>query len=375
VAIRPLSRLALHSLGTALRERGRLEDAAATFRRAVQLHPDDARGHIKLGAVLIDMGERDKANDEFRAARRLQPDEGWVRHQIALVFMARGLWDAAIGELNDDLRRKPRNAPAFDALGMALVGAGKLPEAVDAFRTAIHYNPRFGPAYANLSQAFLAQGDFKACLDLLGPGSSGSSGEIDRISPPGRLRDMARHMVALESRLPELVRGTFKPGDAAEYIQLARLCRGKQHFATSCRLWSDVLAAQPALAGNLRAHARYEAACSAALAARGGGEDKSPAEASDRERFLQQALDWLRADLTAYTNVFERGTLRDRAFLPGRLGQWQVDPALACLRDEGALAALPEPQRRACRALFSDAEALRKRILKSGLRERRGPPF
>jgi serine/threonine-protein kinase len=383
VAIRPQSAIALHGLGVALREQGRLEDAAATLRQAIQLHPDNARGHIKLGTVLLDLGEVAQANDEFRTAKRLQPDDGWVRCDIAVTLMARGQWNAAIDEMNEDLRRKPRNAPALDMLGMALSGAGRLDEAIDAFRQAIRFDPHFSPAQSNLGRALLANGEYQAAVDSVRRNRSGdfkgahrgAFKDSHRGSPSQRLLLKAEHLIALEPRLSDLLKGTYKPKDAVECAEFARLCRTRRLFAASCRLWNEAISALPDSAGDLKADSRYEAACCAAQAACSPLQDEPSTEAIIPERCRKLALDWLKAALESYTKLLERGTLQDRAVLPKRLGQWQIDPALAGLRDQTALAALPEPERRDWQALWAEVETLRKRILRAGLPAGRGPPF
>ena len=75
---------------------------------------------------------------------------------------------------------------------------------------------------------------------------------------------------------------------------------------------------------------------------------------------------WLEADLAASAAVLESGTSRQRAAVSKRLGRWQVDPALAGLRDEPALAGLPEPERRSLRDLWRRIDALRAKAARPG---------
>jgi hypothetical protein len=175
----------------------------------------------------------------------------------------------------------------------------------------------------------------------------------------------AERMVALDTRLPALLRGEDQAADAAESADFARLCHIKQLYATAARLWEEAFATRHGLADDIWAEHRYHAARSAALAGCGLGQDDPPPDAAAGERWRRQARDWLRADLVAYARLREGGTPRDRAGLPSRLGRWRVDPALAGLRDEAALSALPDPERRACRALWSEVEALHEQVKES----------
>jgi serine/threonine-protein kinase len=357
VAVRPRSGFALNGLGSALHKSDRLDDAEATFRHVIRLLPDNATAHVGLGAVLTDWGKPEEAQAEFRNAKRLRPGEARVHIDIANLLASRGDWDAAIAENREAVRLEPRNAFAHDMLGLTLLDAGQADEAVEPIREAIRLDPRLIPAYGNLGRALLARGEFEAALEQFrrrhyrmvgsGPGSPSAN--------PVR---EAERMVALDARLPALLRGEDKPADPAERAEFARLCSAKQLFATSARLWAEALAAHPGLDDDARADNRYRAAGAAAQAGYGRDRDDPPPDADARRRWRRQALDWLEADLGAAAKLLEGGPSRDRDALPKRLGRWRVDPALAGLRDESALSALPEPEREACRALWARVDAL-----------------
>src|SRR5262249_17586834 len=132
----------------------------------------------------------------------------------------------------------------------------------------------------------------------------------------------------------------------------AQLCRYKQYYAAAARFYRDAFAAQP----NLTAPRRYDAACFAALAGCGQGkEDPAPGE-KDRARLRNQALAWLRADLTLWERHAEDP--KQRAEVRKKLQHWQGDPDLAGVRGAEALAKLPEEERQAWQQLWKDVAAL-----------------
>ena len=88
----------------------------------------------------------------------------------------------------------------------------------------------------------------------------------------------------------------------------------------------------------------------------------NPEDAPDARlpaRWREQAVAWLEADLAASAAVLESGAARQRAAVSKRLGRWQVDPALAGLRDVQAVAGIPEAERRSLRDLWCRIDALR----------------
>ena len=64
------------NLGTSLRSLGRLAEAEASYRRAIDVKPDYSDAHNHLGTTLLDLGRKDEAEACYREALRLRPDYG-----------------------------------------------------------------------------------------------------------------------------------------------------------------------------------------------------------------------------------------------------------------------------------------------------------
>ena len=120
-------------------------------------------------------------------------------------------------------------------------------------------------------------------------------------------------------------------------------------------------AAQPALADDLASGARYNAACYAALAGCGQGEDAATTDAEQRGQWRKQARDWLRADLALWTRRIDAGKPEDRTAAAATLQHWREDSDLTGVRDGDALAKLPADERDAWRKLWADVDALLKK--------------
>src|SRR5262249_31561525 len=120
-----------------------------------------------------------------------------------------------------------------------------------------------------------------------------------------RHREMARRLqqscpryAILDARLPGILRGTEKPANAAELLDLAKLCVFKKHYAAAARFSLDAFTAEPKQAEAVPEATRYNAACAAALAGCGQGRDAGTLNDKERALWRLQALDWLRQDLT-----------------------------------------------------------------------------
>ena len=123
-------------------------------------------------------------------------------------------------------------------------------------------------------------------------------------------------------------------------------------YVAATLLWTESFTASPELAADLTAANRFQAARAAALAGTERGRGDSHSESESRARWRKQALDWLSADLTASAALLKAGTSQQQAAVLKRLGRWQVDPALAGIRDEPELAEIPEPERRSLREFW-----------------------
>jgi hypothetical protein len=77
----------------------------------------------------------------------------------------------------------------------------------------------------------------------------------------------AERLVALEQKLPVVLKGDAQPADNGERVQLANMAAGpKKLYAAAARLYAEALAEQPELGRDPRNGVRYDAACAAALA-------------------------------------------------------------------------------------------------------------
>jgi tetratricopeptide (TPR) repeat protein len=348
--------VAHYNLGTALYAKGQVDEAMQHYRRAIALDPKYAAAHNNLGLALKAKGQLDEAIAAFRRAIALDPKLAVAHNNLGTALYAKGQVDEAIAAFRQAIKLDPKYANAHNNLGNALYDKGQVDEAIQAFRQAIKLDPKHALAHGALGQALLKQARFveahaamRRCLELLPHNHS-------LRKPFSKLLRQYERFPALDEKLPAFLQGDATPADAAERLALAQLCRHKKLYAASARFYTEAFADQPRPAQDPEEWYRYGAACAAALAAAGQGKDA--AKLSDKERacLRRQALDWLHADLAAWTTVLEKAPPQDRLRVQRALQHWQKDLDLAGLRDKEALAKLPEAERTAWRELWADVE-------------------
>jgi hypothetical protein len=207
-----------------------------------------------------------------------------------------------------------------------------------------------------LAQVYRRQGRFEEAVNVLKRGHELGSRKVGWPYPSAQWLRETEHLLALDRNLAAIQRGAARPGSAAERIELAKLCHEyKKWYAAAARFCAGAFAAEPKLIDDLRTHNRYNAACSAALAGCGQGDDAANLDEKERARLRQQAIEWLRADLAAWTQMLDKEPEKARASVHQTLQHWQQDADFAGVRGDG-LAKLPEAERNPWQQLWADVE-------------------
>jgi tetratricopeptide (TPR) repeat protein len=166
--------------------------------------------------------------------------------------------------------------------------------------------------------------------------------------------------------LPAFRRGEYRPGSNDERVALlaAKLasCEFEGLQAAAAGLYSDAFAADAKLAEDVLAATRYHAARAAALAGCGQGKDADQLNDKERALLRRRALDWLRQDLTWCGERLADGNADAKARIERGLRFWRDDPDLAGVHAKDALAMLPDKEREPWERLWSDVDALLRRL-------------
>ena len=246
---------------------------------------------------------------------------------------------------------------------------GRVDEALAPLRRAIDLMPDHAESHCNLGIALLKQGEYTQALIALERGHELGSRRKDWRYPSAEWVRECRRRIELDGRLAAVLRGEAQPADANERGEYAHLCYEKKRYVAAARFFSQCLIADPKSADDLECSHRYRAACAAALAGCGRGDDAGQLDDQERARWRKQALAWLRADLKAYGELLTVSNPEERQRLQEWLRSWQSEPALAGLRDARAVARLPAAEQESCKQLWAEVQAL---LANAGTAESRG---
>jgi tetratricopeptide (TPR) repeat protein len=138
------------NIGAALEALGRLPEAEAHYKRAINLNPNHAETHNNFGNALMRQGKLDEAQAEFRRALGLRTGYVEAYYNLGNALMAQGRTDEAIRPYHQAVGLKPAFPRAHYNLGDALAAQGRLAEAAESYRQAVALKPAWAEAHRKL---------------------------------------------------------------------------------------------------------------------------------------------------------------------------------------------------------------------------------
>jgi tetratricopeptide (TPR) repeat protein len=163
LAIAPDNVETLNDLGNILAMKG--EDAAAMvqYRKALAVRPSFADTHVNLGNLLMHV-RLDEAIAEYRQALAITPDKVEILNDLGKALALKGEDAAAIAQYEKVLELQPGYANAHFNLGNRLLKMGKLEEAAAQYQKALEIQPDDAEARNKLGKTLLLKGDFDGAM-------------------------------------------------------------------------------------------------------------------------------------------------------------------------------------------------------------------
>lgn len=155
-----------YNLGLLYQQRGELDAAVNSFRRAVEIDPSETDAHYQLGRIAREQGRLDEAVKHFEQV--VQQNSTHQHHEIwretALVYYAAQQYPDALAMLDRFLQERPSDAQGHYWRGMTLQQLGRPREAVEEMqscvetvKTAPAYKYRTERQWLHLAQTFLRE--------------------------------------------------------------------------------------------------------------------------------------------------------------------------------------------------------------------------
>ena len=198
----------LFDIAVQLADKRQFEAAVPAWKKALELNPEDPRGHNNLGVALFESGKMDEAIVEYRKSLELNPNSSQTHNNLGSALAEKGSMDAALPEFQKAVELNPDNAAAHVNLGNALANVnGRLEDAIQELTKGIE----MAPGAAN-----------------------GQNGLGVALARAGRLEDAAVHMEKAVTLMPQAVDYHYNygrvlaakgalPAASAQFEQAAKL--------------------------------------------------------------------------------------------------------------------------------------------------------
>lgn len=149
------SAMAYQSRGIRALGRAQWPEAAAAFRRAIELGPETPSLRHRLGTALYMMGDARGAVQQFEAALMLSPGFAPANYSLGVTLASAARYREAIEHLAAAVRSDPHYTEARLALADLLRGTGRLEDALRHYETLITIDPRVADARLGHAMTFV----------------------------------------------------------------------------------------------------------------------------------------------------------------------------------------------------------------------------
>ena len=156
---------ALNNLGTALSAKENLEEAIVQFRKALEITPDSAVACYNLASALARNGNLQEAIAQYRKALEINPDFMDARYYLCKALLLTGDLDAAMTCFEKKAALSPDLPASWRDFGNDFLLKEDWALAIICYQQAIKINPRYADAWAALGMACSKNGRSRDAID------------------------------------------------------------------------------------------------------------------------------------------------------------------------------------------------------------------
>ncbi|MDJ0555183.1 MAG: tetratricopeptide repeat protein [Microcoleaceae cyanobacterium MO_207.B10] len=142
----------LHQKAQLYLAQGKLEEAIAVCKQALEIEPNFPPTYKTLGNILQRMGEIDQAKEWYIKALNLQPNWAEVYANLGSIYAQQQQWELAIESYKKAISIKPNVAGLYRNLGKIWQGVGKIELARDCQEKADNLEQKYSLALEHFKQ-------------------------------------------------------------------------------------------------------------------------------------------------------------------------------------------------------------------------------
>ena len=147
-------------LAYVLCEQGKVDEAIAHNRLAIEFNPAYLDAQFNLGGIFLRQGNLTEALKHYYNVLQISPNYTKAHRNVAKILVRQDKPAQAIPHYENILNVQPDDYDAQNGIGIALARIGKFKEAFEHFNRAVQIDPNIAEIYNNLGFTFIQQGKF-----------------------------------------------------------------------------------------------------------------------------------------------------------------------------------------------------------------------
>lgn len=153
-----------YNLGNVLMAQRQQAQAIVHFKKTIELNPAKVDAYYNLGNAFKALGRPEEALAQYQRTLELQPGHADAHNNSGNVLKTSGRFEQAVEHYRHAIHSRPNYAAAHYNLGTVLQTLGRTAEAIKHYQTAIEIQPELAVAHSNLGAAYRSQGDFDKAI-------------------------------------------------------------------------------------------------------------------------------------------------------------------------------------------------------------------
>lgn len=156
---------AYYNRGVALAIAKRFIEALASYNKAITLRPDYSDAYNNLGNVMRNLGRFDEALASYETAIKLKPNYAEAYFNRGIAFNDLNLFDHALASYEKAITIKPDFAEAYNNQGATLRELSRYDESLASFDKATYLKPDYAEAHLNRCNVLMQLKRFSEALE------------------------------------------------------------------------------------------------------------------------------------------------------------------------------------------------------------------
>jgi Tfp pilus assembly protein PilF len=159
--------LALGYLADTYRAAGDFVKATTTYRKALEILPNDPRIHLNLAQAYAEAGNYQQAIGSYKRSIQLDPNQPLAYVNLGIAYAAQGDSKNAVAMYEAAIARNPYEPLAYFNLGNIYLEQQQPRRAVELYQRAVSLDPSLALAHYYLARAYMLLRDYPKALEAV----------------------------------------------------------------------------------------------------------------------------------------------------------------------------------------------------------------